>query len=39
MDHNGYLLMMKIFIGVFVFLFGIVIGSFLNVLIYRIPRG
>ena len=28
MDHNGYLLMMKIFIGAFVFLFGIVIGSF-----------
>lgn len=39
MDYNGFLLMMKIFIGVFVFLFGIVIGSFLNVLIYRIPRG
>ena len=34
-----YILGMKILIGVFVFLFGIVIGSFLNVLIYRIPRG
>ena len=36
---EGYILGMKILIGVFVFLFGIVIGSFLNVLIYRMPRG
>ena len=34
-----YILGMKILIGVFVFLFGIVIGSFLNVLIYRMPLG
>lgn len=34
-----YLLGMQILIGVFMFLFGIVIGSFLNVLIYRMPRG
>lgn len=34
-----YMLMPKLFIAVFVFLFGIVIGSFLNVLIYRLPKG
>lgn len=36
MDYEGFLCMMKIFVGVFVFLFGIVIGSFLNVLIYHL---
>lgn len=34
-----YILATKIFFAVFVFLFGVVIGSFLNVLILRIPRG
>lgn len=36
---NAYLLGLKILIGVFVFLFGTVLGSFLNVLIYRLPLG
>lgn len=35
----NYALMTKIFCSVFVFLFGVVIGSFLNVLILRIPIG
>lgn len=39
MDYEQFELMMRIAIGVFVFLFGIIIGSFLNVLIYRLPRG
>lgn len=34
-----YLLIPKLFIAFFVFLFGLLIGSFLNVLIYRIPKG
>lgn len=34
-----YLIFPKLFVSVFTFLFGIVIGSFLNVLIYRIPKG
>lgn len=38
MDYEAFILMDKIFVGVFVFLFGVVIGSFLNVLIYRLPR-
>ncbi len=36
---ESYLLGLRIIIGIFVFLFGIVIGSFLNVLIYRMPLG
>lgn len=38
-DMEAYLHGLHILYGVFVFLFGIVIGSFLNVLIYRLPRG
>lgn len=34
-----YMIFPKLFVSVFTFLFGIVIGSFLNVLIYRIPKG
>ena len=34
-----YLIIPKLFITFFVFLFGLLIGSFLNVLIYRIPKG
>lgn len=34
-----YLIIPKLFITFFVFLFGVLIGSFLNVLIYRIPKG
>lgn len=34
-----FILAAKIFYGIFVFLFGVVIGSFLNVLILRIPIG
>ena len=34
-----YLIIPKLFITFFVFLFGILIGSFLNVLMYRIPKG
>jgi leader peptidase (prepilin peptidase)/N-methyltransferase len=30
--------LLRLYIGIFVFLFGITIGSFLNVLIYRIPK-
>lgn len=36
---SAYLLVTKIFYTVIFFLFGTVIGSFLNVLIYRIPKG
>ncbi len=34
-----YLIIPKLFISVFVFISGICIGSFLNVLIYRLPKG
>ena len=37
MDYQAFMQLMHILIGVFVFLFGTVIGSFLNVLIYRLP--
>jgi len=30
---------MELYIAIFVFIFGIMIGSFLNVLIYRLPKG
>ena len=36
---NTLILIQKIYLSVIIFIFGIVIGSFLNVLIYRLPIG
>lgn len=39
MDYEKFLLLMNVYYSVLIFIFGICIGSFLNVLVYRIPLG
>lgn len=38
-DYSKFLIMMNVYYSIIIFVFGLVIGSFLNVLVYRIPLG